>query len=357
MFWAIVAGIIAALVGMTIYLLRGEDLRRYDLAVPEPRTGAAASSAELAAVIASLGELTTVPAGTSHRQRLALQRTRLDALGDDVRFAGTIAPTRPDQPSGEWVIAPRADASRRLLYLHGGAWTMGSPRSHRAITTRLAEIIGGTVLSLDYRLMPEYRRRAGLQDCCRAYRWLIEHGPEGPHAADRLFVAGDSAGGNLVLAVLAWARDQRLRQPDAAVALSPVTDCSFSSPSLVDNIATDPMLGPLFGHLARLPTWLKVWIAAASHQAHPRDPAVSPIYGDLSRLPPLLIQASEAEMLIDDARRYANKALASASPVVLQTWPDMVHVWPIFADRLPQGREAFAAIADFLQRGTARQRL
>ena len=110
------------------------------------------------------------------------------------------------------------------------------------------------------------------------------------------------------------------------------------------------MLGPFFGALAKIPRTLLLWGAWLQTRIRPSDPRISPVYGDLAGLPPLLVQASEAEMLRDDARRYANKAAAAGSPVTLQTWAHMVHVWQIFHPELPEGREALEEIRRFLAR-------
>jgi acetyl esterase/lipase len=162
-------------------------------------------------------------------------------------------------------------------------------------------------------------------------------------------VAGDSAGGNLTLSLLSWIRDQGLRAPNAAVALSPATDASLGSPSLTGNMATDPMLGPLFKPLAKVPRTVLLWGAWLQTRMRPNHPVVSPVFGDLSGLPPLLLHASESEMLIDDSRRFVNKAAAAGSPVTLQTWNHMVHVWHIYYPQLPEAHQAFAEIGKFLQ--------
>ncbi|MFV2090614.1 MAG: alpha/beta hydrolase, partial [Pseudomonadales bacterium] len=243
-----------------------------------------------------------------------------------------------------------ANPDRRLLYLHGGAFTMGSPRSHRAITSKFSRLAGASVLAVDYRLIPENARLDCLTDCQNAYRWILDNGPNGAHVVDKLFVAGDSAGGNLALAVIAWARDAGLPSAHAAIALSPVTDATLASPSLIANIATDHMLGPILGRIARMPKWLLVWFIWISNKAHPCDPRLSPLRGDLSHLPPTLIHASEAEMLLDDARRYVNKATEAGSEASLETWHHMLHVWHIFEQKLPEAREAFEHIGVFIDR-------
>jgi acetyl esterase/lipase len=248
----------------------------------------------------------------------------------------------------EWVLAPGSDPARRTLYIHGGAFMMGSPRSHRTLTSQFSRLTGGAVLAIDYRLMPEHPRRAGIEDCRTAYRWMLEHGPGGAALAQVVFVAGDSAGGNLTLSLIAWARDTGLRAPDAAAALSPLTDATLASPSLRANVHSDAMLGPLFGKLARIPRWVMLWMGWLQTRINPCDPVVSPLRGDLSRLPPVLLQASEVEMLFDDSRRYANRARAAGSAVRLQYWNHMVHVWQIFNPELPEAREALAEIGRFL---------
>ena len=189
---------------------------------------------------------------------------------------------------------------------------------------------------------------AGIEDCRSAYRWMLDNGPQGPQAARVVFVAGDSAGGNLTLSLIAWVRDEGLREPDAAVALSPATDSTSASPSLKSNLATDPMLGPLFAPLAKVPRSMLLLFGWMQNRINPRDPLISPVYGDLSRLPPLLVQASESEMLLDDARRYVNRARAAGSPARLQTWDHMVHVWQIFNPELPEAHQALEEIRKFL---------
>lgn len=248
----------------------------------------------------------------------------------------------------EWVLAPDSDPDRRLLYFHGGAFFVGSPLSHRPLTSVLAKRTGLSVLVIDYRLMPEHSRIQGIEDCQDAYRWILEQGPAGRGAPTELFVAGDSAGGNLTLMITAWARDNGLRPVDGAIALSPATDSTFRSPSMRDNAATDPMLGPGLGSILRIPRPLLLLLTMFAARMRPQNPLISPIHGKLAGLPPTLVHASEAEMLFDDCRRYTLKAQEAGSPVVLQTWPFMVHVWQIFHDVLPEANEALDEIEAFV---------
>ncbi len=328
--------------------LRGADLSTHDRETGERFSRGDAPGPEIQAVIASLGGVQDVLRGVPMRQRNVVLRKYLDGLFADRVLDVSIAPADCAGVPGEWVLAPGADPARRTLYIHGGAFVMGSPKSHRTLTSQFSALTGGAVLAIDYRLMPEHPRRAGIEDCRTAYRWLLEHGPSGAAPAQAVFVAGDSAGGNLTLSLIQWVRDQRLRAPDAAVALSPLTDATLSSPSLRANIRSDPMLGPLFGPMARVPNTLLLWFGWMQTRIRPCDPVISPVRGNLAGLPPVLLQVSEVEMLFDDSRRYANRAQAAGSPVTLQRWSHMVHVWQIFNPELPEAREALAEIGRFL---------
>jgi len=251
--------------------------------------------------------------------------------------------------TSEWVLAPGADPTRRVLYIHGGGFIMGCPESHRTITSRFSEVSGCSVLAIDYRLMPENRHTDCIGDCRKAYQWILENGPNGPETVQQLFFGGDSAGGNLALSLAAWIRDEGLRAPDAVVAMSPLTDVTFSGASLRDNYPTDIMLRRIMGTLNKLPQYIKTWWVVWTYRVRPANPVVSPLLGDLSNLPPTLVQASEAEMLLDDAHRYVFKAHACGSSVKLQTWTDMVHIWQIFYPDLPQAVEAWEEIGKFIE--------
>jgi monoterpene epsilon-lactone hydrolase len=333
---------------VTVLYLRGADLSPFDHATGERFSTGPEPSVELKAVVASFSELFGTLRTVPWRQRTAVLRKLFDGLFAHRKFDASFTPVDCPGIPGEWVLTPGADSTRRTLYIHGGAYIMGSPTSHRTLTSRFSELTGGAVLAIDYRLMPEHPRMAGIEDCRTAYRWMLEHGPNGPEPARAVFVAGDSAGGNLTLSLIAWVRDQGLRAPDAAVALSPATDATLSSPSLKSNLHSDAMLGPLFGKLTKVPRTLLLWASWIQSRIRPCDPIVSPVYGDLSGLPPVLVHASEVEMLLDDSRRYVNLAQAAGSPVKLQTWKHMVHVWHIFNPELAEARDALEEIRKFL---------
>lgn len=286
--------------------------------------------------------------GQKARKKLADVRAMVDHLGG--RDHGVeVAPVNSEGVSGEWVMAPNSTPDLRLLYIHGGGFVAGSPKSHRRITSEIAKRTGYSVLVIDYRLMPENRRIHSIEDSQNAYRWMIENGPEGPSSASFLAVAGDSAGGNLTLMVSAWARDEGLRAPDRVVALAPGTDTGLTSPSMRGNVTTDALMGPTFGKALILPTWVLFWIAWGIWRIKPTDPRLSPLRGDLSRLPPTLLQVSESEMLRDDSLRYYRKARSSGSPVTLQRWANCDHAFQTFLDsQVPEADHALSLIAQFL---------
>ncbi len=305
--------------------------------------------AEQDAVIKAVEELNDTIVGAVRQRHMQVARTAMNGLSAGRSYVSSFVPVDAGGVPAEWVLAPGADPNRRVLYIHGGGFIMGSPLSHRTITSKFSEITACAVLAIDYRLMPEYKHADCVEDCRTAYRWLLENGPDGPGALQQLFISGDSAGGNLTLSLAAWIRDEALRPADAIVAMSPLTDCTFSGHSIRQNEATDTMLAPLMKTLNKLPPFVKSWWVVRTYRIRPSSPVPSPLLGDLSGLPPTLVQASEAEMLLDDARRYVFKACAAGSPAQLQTWTDMVHIWQIFEPELPQATEAWNEIKQFLQ--------
>ncbi len=244
---------------------------------------------------------------------------------------------------GEWLTTGSSSPADRLLYVHGGSWMSGSLEGYRAHAGRLAAETDCAVLNIDYRLAPEHPFPAGLEDCDRAFDWMLENGPDGPGRAGSTFVAGDSAGGNLVLALLLKRRDQNKALPKAAVVLSPATDLTWSSPSIQQRAAVDPIL-----RAERIDTVVHAYLQNA---AAVDDPYVSPLFGELSGLPPLMLQAGGAEILYDDSRRFAEKAEAAGIDVFFDTCPDLPHVFQLFAPYLPQASRALRSIGAFVHRG------
>ncbi|MBW7472645.1 alpha/beta hydrolase [Marinobacter sp. M216] len=345
MLWILLA-IVALIIVVTLVLFRVEDLSHLDSHEHPVREGPPSDAHQ--EVLGRIRELGQSSRGLRGKARLTALRKHMDGLSDGLSLDSEFRAN--DSPRGEWVIAPGVDTRRRVFYIHGGAWAAGSPRSHRGITDRFSHLANAAVFAVDYRLMPENRYMDGVRDCRKAYAWLLKHGPDGPGEASFVVVAGDSAGGSHTLGLLAWIRDNGLRQADAAVALSPSTDLTLTAPSNRENIRTDPLLGPAFGGLSKIPLPVIWWATLAAFRVSPASAVASPVRGDLRNLPPTLIHASDTEMLLDNARRYTAKAQAEGSPVELHTWAGMVHVWHIFVSLLPEAEEAFEDIKEFLHR-------
>lgn len=337
---------------VAVLVFDSKDHREYDSPRPASAVAHDHESTEHKAAVRDITAGLAAPPPAAGKELLSIMRKQMDERGEATRIVVEVRPVDAGGVDAEWVIAANASPGRRLLYIHGGAYVMGSARSHRPITSRLSEISSSAVLSVNYRLMPENSRMAGIEDCRIAYAWVLENGPDAPGAAETLIVAGDSSGGNLALTTVAWARDSGLPAASAVVALSPQTDATLASPSLRGNTDTDVMQGKSFGPVVRAPRAISLWLMFLMHRANPSDPQISPLLGDLSNLPPTLLQASEAEMFLDDAVRYANKATSHGSHAVLQTWPSAMHVWHAFD--VPEADEAFLEIERFLSAHAAR---
>jgi len=239
--------------------------------------------------------------------------------------------------SAEWIVAPESAGGRTLLYIHGGAFCLRFPNLHAALAGRWCRRLGAQALMVDYRLAPEHPYPAALDDCIAAYRFLLARGV----APQEIVVAGDSAGGNLALALLQSLRTAGEPQPRCAVLLSPVADFTLSSASLFSNSERDPMF--TFQRLAELRL-----LYAKPEQF--LDPGVSPLYGEFAGLPPLLFQAGEIEMLRDESVRAAARARAAGVMVEVEIWRSMAHVFQALP--LPQAVAAENRILDFIARHT-----
>lgn len=263
-------------------------------------------------------------------EAIAASRARLDSFGaraklgryqrrESARLGGV--PTEFTR-----VAAPRGT----IYYCHGGGYIVGSPMAYRRFASRLAAATGYDVALIDYRLAPEHLFPAAPDDAIAGYRALIESGTN----PGQIVIAGDSAGGNLALVTLIRIKEAGLPLPAGGVLLSPWTDLTGSGESVVANDPVDPMLpGSRIVEAART--------YAGDHALD--HPHVSPLFGDLSGLPPLEIHVGSTEILLDDAVRVGERAGAN-----VRVWKDMPHVFPVFADFLPEGKRAVAYIAEFV---------
>ncbi len=356
MFLSIVIVTVAVILlffGISKFYLSGPDLSKYDAKdITFFYDGGADVSSGQGELKAFLAEHYEAPKGLSQKDSLKYLRKGYEYQGRtrtfDCEFKEDIASFGGCEVPGEWTIPEGCDPLRRILFLHGGAFIVGSPVSHRPITVNLANRTGCAVFAPHYRLGPENKRMDGILDCRAAYHWILENGPIGTGAASHLAVAGDSAGGNLALMLANWSRDQGLRAPDCVVAMSPVTDGTGASPSMSGNLKTDVVLGKALAPLIKLPLYLRVWVMMLMGKISPANKAASPIFDDLHDLPPTLIQASNIEVLFDDARRYTAKAKQAGSPVELQIWRGQAHVWQHYDTMIPEAAPALDEIAKFM---------
>jgi len=355
MLYALLA-IAVLIIGFLIYthkVLGGENLSKYDrdaaptFDVPENTDGIERLNAYLHEAFGMQGQSATAKTGW------ASKRERFDAAGlardHDCEFRKDSFEAGGITLDGAWTLVKDANPDKRILYIHGGAMTVGSDISHRPLTYNIAKRTGCAVFAVNYRLMPENSRQATIDDSRAAYAWILENGPDGTKAAQTVGVAGDSAGGNLTLMVSNWARNENIRTPDAIVALSPATDSTISSPSMKENLESDLMLQPLLRSVLKAPRTLLLWGLRKAYGFNPSNPVISPIFDDLSNLPPTLIHASASEMLYDDSVRYVAKANAQGSPVSFQSWNNLPHVWQIFDDYLKESHDALDEIGAFFR--------
>ncbi|GJL96691.1 MAG: hydrolase [Hyphobacterium sp.] len=267
-----------------------------------------------------------VAQGLSPDVEMETGRKIMDAAGDripmdksvvyaDVRLAGLRT----------LVFGPKHPRKGQLLYLHGGGYCRGSAYSHRPFVSRLAAVLNMKTRAPDYRLAPEHPCPAAIEDALAAYRDMRK-GMEGP-----LIVAGDSAGGGLVLALTLKLKELGEALPDALILYSPWTDLTVSGPNVAAKDATDPMLK---SH------WLGIAADMYGGDLGLNDPLCSPLFGDFSGFPPTLIQTGTDEVLLDDTTRLAERMEAAGVNVHCQLWTGMWHVFPLFQPLLPEGRMA-----------------
>jgi epsilon-lactone hydrolase len=239
-------------------------------------------------------------------------------------------------------VAPRASTSAGLLllYLHGGGYVLGSARTAAPLASRIALAGQATVICLDYALAPEAPHPAALEQVVSACETLRRPGV-------RLMIGGDSAGGGLAVAACLALRDRGGRLPERILLLSPWVDLTVTQPSVAENADLDPVAPPAL--LRRMAT-----LYADGGLA---EPTVSPRFADLAGLPPMLIHASRAEVLRDDAIALAETARRDGVEVALELWDDLPHVWHGFAPVLPEANAAIDAVGAWLRAADERPKL
>lgn len=228
-----------------------------------------------------------------------------------------------------------------MLYVHGGGYVACSAATHRPITAGLARRTHRRILALDYRLAPEHRFPAALDDTVAAYHWLLEQGV----APRALALAGDSAGGGLVLATLVRLRDEGVPLPSCAVCFSPWTDLAGTGASLQRNDGRCAMFRP-----RNIPDFARAYLASAS----PLNPYASPVYADLRGLPPLLLQVESTELLLDDARRVHDKVREAGGVSRLEVVDGVFHGWQMLDGFMPEATQALDQASLFMSEPMSR---
>jgi monoterpene epsilon-lactone hydrolase len=238
---------------------------------------------------------------------------------------------------GEWITPPEVSEKNSVVYyLHGGGYISGSAKTNRPITVPLARRLKRRVFALDYRLAPEHRFPAAVDDVVAGYRWLVSTGID-PRF---LSVAGDSAGGGLALALVMEVRDRGEKLPACVVCLSPWADMTGSGESIVANSERDPMFCA-----EDIGAYASAYLGSQS----PETPLASPLFGNFAGLPPLYIEVGENEVLLDDARQVHRKALAAGVSSELRVVRDVPHGWQFGAPFVPEARESLREVARFIR--------
>jgi phosphinothricin tripeptide acetyl hydrolase len=250
----------------------------------------------------------------------------------DVAIEVVTAAERP----AEWLRPPGARTDAVVLYLHGGGYVIGSPRSHRHLAAAIARAAGTPAFLVDYRLAPEHPFPAALDDALAAYEWLLARGI----APGQVVVAGDSAGGGLTVATLLALRDRGLPRPGGGVCISPWVDLACSGATYVTRKDADPIV-----------TRESVAMMAQAYAGTGdfKAPLLSPLYADLRGLPPLLVQVGSDEVLLDDALGLGERARAAGVDVAVEEWPAMIHVWHWFLPMLDEAQRAVDGIGRFVR--------
>jgi epsilon-lactone hydrolase len=238
---------------------------------------------------------------------------------------------------GAQVTPDNLRPGRAMLYIHGGGYFSGGSAGYHGIAGHFAKLLGARVYIPDYRLAPEYPFPLPLDDVVKAYAWLVDE----TGGSGKIVLAGDSAGGAMVVSTMVRGRNAGLRLPAGGVAISPWANIEMTGETYVTRDGIDPLCTREI---------LVLMARAARGAARPNDPDISPVFADVRGLPPVLVQVGESEVMLSDAIRLASHLANYRVRTSLEIWPDMFHVWPMFADVLPEGMEALETASAFLER-------
>jgi acetyl esterase/lipase len=253
----------------------------------------------------------------------------------------SVEPVEDGVIAGEWQ-RPREPGPAVIFYIHGGGYVFGSPRVYRTLTFPLALAANASLFALRYPMAPESRCPAPIESAVAGYERLLAKGIE----PGRIVFGGDSAGGGLALAALQAIAARGMARPAGAFLFSPWTDLTASGASVARNAASDCMFQE-----ASIRAGGKRYAGTLDL----KDPRASPLFGAFRGLPPLLVFASAAEMLYDDATRLVERARAEGVSATLESWEGLPHVWQLFAALMPEARQALALTAEFVKERTKSQ--
>jgi acetyl esterase/lipase len=295
------------------------------------------------AALVSLATLRQVSAVLPPEQAWGLWASRRIIAGIMDAFGPSLAGTRIEHIDvhhdgrrvvGEWVHAPGVSTSRGVIYfVHGSGFALCSPRTHRRLASWLSRLTGLPVFTVDYRLAPRHRFPTASDDVRAGWSWLTAQVP-----ADRVVIAGDSAGGHLSVDLLLQP-DVATRGPAALVLFSPLIDLTLELARAREVLRRDPAIRA--ADAARLVRLYSAGVGP-THRRLRLDVASGP------SLPPTLIQAGGAEMLVTDARHLAADIRAGGGRCTLQVWPDQVHVFQALPRLTPEAAKAMAQAAEFI---------
>ena len=264
-------------------------------------------------------------------------RTMYEMMGSNMPVAAgvQVEETRLGTVSGLKLSPEGAEAGRTLLYFHGGGYIIGSPLSHRGMVSELATAMNATAYAMDYRMAPEVLFPAAVDDGLASYKALLEMGTD----PAKIIIAGDSAGGGLTMATALSIREAGLPLPACLGLLSPWVNLANDGPTFKTKAEADPMVQK---------EGLDLMAETYLGDADTKNPLASPLGADLSGLPPMLIQVGSEETLLSDSTMLAARAGAAKVDVMLDVWPEMIHVFQAFYPMLTDGRAAIARMGGWV---------
>lgn len=273
------------------------------------------------------------PVGWPERRKRIEEVCAVWPVADDVEFTAV----EVNGISGEYSIVPGSDASRVLMFFHGGGYCSGSLKSHRRLVTEAGRAARMRTLAVAYRLAPEHPFPAAYDDVLTAWEFLRNQ----RIPAAQIAIGGDSAGAGLTLGLIGRLRDAHEELPACAWLISPWIDLTMSGSTLASKAAVDPLI-----HKEYLNELADAYVPANLDR---KDPRISPLYADLRNFPPIMIHVGSDETLLDDATRLAARAGAFDVAVTLEIWPHMIHAWPLWNAHVEAGRRALANAGSFIR--------